>query len=209
MARDVNPELRLRVFPKGVTPDNVSDFLSGVDLYVDGFDFFAFQARERTFAACHAARIPAITAAPIGMGVALLNFIPGGMSFEEYFCLDGVTEREKSVRLLVGLSPAMLHRGYLADSSYVDLAHARGPSTAMACQLCAGVAATEALKILLKRGKVHAAPVGLQFDAYRNTLKRTWRPWGNRNPLQRITIAIARRKYAAMGRSAIPASTPR
>jgi molybdopterin/thiamine biosynthesis adenylyltransferase len=210
MATDINPELDIRIFPKGVGPENVSDFLSGVDLYVDGFDFFAFEARERTFAACHAAGVPAITAAPIGMGVALLNFIPGGMSFEEYFRLDGVTESEKSVRLLVGLSPAMLQRGYVADSSYVDFAQARGPSTAMACQLCAGVAATEALKILLKRGKVHAAPVGLQFDAYRNRLKRTWRPWGNRNPLQRITIAIVRRQLATMGRHAmVSASTPR
>jgi hypothetical protein len=94
----------------------------------------------------------------------------------------------------------MLQRGYVADSSHVDFAQTRGPSTAMACQLCAGVAATEALKILLKRGKVHAAPVGLQFDAYRNKLKRTWRPWGNRNPLQRITIAIVRRQLATMGR---------
>ena len=209
MAKDINPELDIRVFPKGVSPDNVSDFLTGVDLYVDGLDFFAFDARERIFAACHAAGVPAITTAPIGMGVALLNFVPGGMSFEEYFCLDGVAESEKSVRFLVGLSPAMLHRGYLADSSYVDFAQARGPSTAMACQLCAGVAATEALKILLKRGKVYAAPVGMQFDAYRNKLKRTWRPWGNRNPLQRITIAIVRRQLAATGRSAVPASTPR
>jgi hypothetical protein len=30
----------------------------------------------------------------------------------------------------------------------------------MGCQLCAGAAATEALKILLKRGKVLAAPHG-------------------------------------------------
>lgn len=210
MARDVNPDIELGLFRDGVSAANLPAFLSGVDVYVDGLDFFAFDARERTFAACHAAGIPAITAAPLGMGVALLNFMPGKMSFEEYFRLDGVPEMEKCVRFLLGLSPAMLQRGYLADRSFVDFKLRRGPSTAMACQLCAGVAATEALKVLLARGHVDAAPVGLQFDAYRGRLKRTWRPWGNRNPLQRIAIAIARRQIVGMGQTpAAPGPAPR
>lgn len=209
MARDINPDMELRLFNTGVSAENLDEFLAGVDVYVDGLDFFAFEARERTFAVCHARGVPAVTAAPLGMGVALLNFLPGGMSFEEYFRVDGTTENEKRVRFLVGLAPAMLQRGYLVDSSYLDFAKRQGPSTAMACQLCAGVAATEALKILLKRGPLHAAPVGLQFDAYTGKLRRTWRPWGNRNPLQRIAIAIARRQLEKMGRRGpITASPP-
>jgi molybdopterin/thiamine biosynthesis adenylyltransferase len=201
MARDVNPDVELELFDEGVTATNVGRFVAGVDLYVDGLDFFAFDARERTFAACFAAGVPATTVAPLGMGAALLNFLPGRMSFEQYFRLDGVDEGEKMVRFLIGLAPALLQRGYVADRSYVDFANRKGPSTAMACQLCAGIAATEALKILLGRGRVDAAPVGLQFDAYRGKLARTWRPWGNRNPLSRIAIAIARRQLAAMGRA--------
>lgn len=196
MARDINPDVELTLFPQGVKRDNLDAFLKGVDVYVDGLDFFAFEARERTFAACHAARIPATTVAPLGMGAALLNFMPGGMSFEEYFQLEGVDELEKTVRFLVGLSPAMLQRGYLRDRRYVDFAAQRGPSTAMACQLCAGIAATEVLKILLRRGKVHAAPMGVHFDAYRGRVAHTWRPGGNRNPLQRVALAIARRQFA-------------
>ena len=103
------------------------------------------------------------------------------------------------VRFLVGLSPAMLQRRYLADRRYVDFKAQRGPSTAMACQLCAGIVATEVLKILLGRGKVHGAPMAVQFDAYRGRLAHTWRPGGNRNPLQRMAIALARRQLATMG----------
>jgi molybdopterin/thiamine biosynthesis adenylyltransferase len=198
MARAINPTIELEPFPGGVTAGNLDAFLEGVDVYVDGLDFFAFDARERTFAACHAAGIPAISVAPLGMGAALLNFVPGGMSFEGYFRLAGLPEDEKMVRFLVGLSPAMLQRGYLADPSFVDFAGRRGPSTAMACELCAGIAATEALKLLLGRGPVTAAPRGLQFDAYRGRLARTWRPFGNANPLQRAAIAIARRQLARM-----------
>ncbi|MHB1287496.1 MAG: ThiF family adenylyltransferase, partial [Leptospirales bacterium] len=81
MALDINPELDLRIFHNGVTRDNVAEFLEGSDLYVDGMDFFAFQERQSIFSACHRQGIPATTAAPLGMGAALLNFIPGGMSF--------------------------------------------------------------------------------------------------------------------------------
>jgi len=38
----------------------------------------------------------------------------------------------------------------------------------------------------------------MQFDAYRNKLKRTWRPGGNRHPIQRLAIAIGRRQFARM-----------
>ncbi len=143
-------------------------------------------------------RIPAVTAAPLGMGTAVLNFLPGQMSFEEYFCLDGHDENEQAVRFMLGLSPAMLQRPYLVDKSAVDFIARKGPSTINACQLCAGVAATEALKILLGRGTVRAAPHGFQFDAYRNKFVRTWRPGGNRNPLQQIGLMVVRRVLARM-----------
>lgn len=193
MALDINPEIRLNVFAEGVTEGNVGSFLEGVDLYVDGLDFFAFDARALVFAECATRGIPAITVAPLGMGAALLNFMPGGMTFEEYFRWQGCTPHEKALRFLIGLSPAMLQRDYLVDRSAVNLQAQRGPSTPMACTLCAGIAATEALKILLERGRVLAAPRGIQFDAYRNRLATTWRPGGNGNPLQRVTLAIARR----------------
>lgn len=193
-ARDINPELDITGFPEGVTEDTLDAFLDGVDLYIDGLDFFAFEARQKVFAACAAIGIPAVTAAPLGMGTAVLNFLPGGMNFNDYFRLDDGPEAEKPLRFLLGLAPARLQMSYLVDPSTVDLARRKGPSTIMACQLCAGVAATEALKILLGRGSVRAAPKGYHFDAYRNRLALTWRPGGNRNPFQRVLIALAKRK---------------
>lgn len=198
MARDINPTLELEVFPDGVQENNLERFLEGVDLYVDGLDFFAFDARRATFSACARLGIPAITAAPLGIGAAFLYFEPGGMSFEEYFRLEGCDEYEMGLRFLLGLSPAMLQRGYLVDPSRVDLSAGKGPSTIAACQLCSGLVAAESLKVLLGRGRLHAAPHGYQFDAYRNQLVRTWRPGGNANPIQRIGLAIARRQLAKM-----------
>lgn len=196
LALDINPELELQTFPDGIYRDNVNQFLNGVGLYVDGLDFFAVEARRAVFAACAEKGIPAITAAPLGMGAALLCFLPGKMTFEEYFCLDGVPEDEQLLRFLLGLSPAVLQMSYLVDASRVDLKNHKGPSMVMSCELCAGMAASHALKILLNRGKVPAAPRGIHFDAYRNKMALTWRPGGNKNPLQRLGLRIARKRLS-------------
>ncbi len=196
MARDINPDLELAKYPQEIDSTNLDRFLEAVDLYIDGLDFFAVEARRAVFAACADKGIPAITAAPLGMGVALLNFIPGKMTFEEYFRLDGQTTDEQLLRFLLGLSPSMLQMPYLVDRTRVDLEAQKGPSTPMACDLCAGMAATHSLKVLLGRGPVPAAPRGVHFDAYRNRLNHTWRPWGNANPIQRLGLSIARKRLS-------------
>jgi molybdopterin/thiamine biosynthesis adenylyltransferase len=197
MARSINPEVDIRGFGDGVHGGNLAQFLDGVDLYIDGLDFFVLDERQQVFDACAKRGIPALTVAPLGMGAALLVFMPGQMTFEQYFRLGDCPEPEKAARFLAGLSPSMLQLGYLVDPSRVDLAARKGPSTVMACELCAGIAATEALKVLLGRGRVYAAPWGIHFDAYKNRLKRTWRPGGNAHPLQRALIALMRRRFAA------------
>ncbi len=196
LASDINPELNIRKFASGVSADNVEDFLDGCDLYVDGIDFFAMEARRLIFTACARRHIPAVTVAPVGMGAAMLTFMPGSMTFEDYFRLDGHSRDEQQIRLMAGLSPRLLQRNYLADPTVVDFANRKVPSTGMACELCAGMAGTEALKILLGRGRIKPAPHGVHFDAYRHKLVRTWRPWGNANPLQKFLLSCIRKALA-------------
>ncbi|AEG01549.1 ThiF family adenylyltransferase [Methylomonas methanica] len=197
LALDINPELEISTFPAGVHDENIDAFLDGVDLYVDGLDFFALTARRIVFAACAERNIPAITAAPLGMGVSFLCFMPGKMTFEEYFQWEGQTETEQLLRFLVGLSPTALQMTYLADDSRLDIANHKGPSTPMACDLCAGMVGTYALKILLNRGEIVAAPKAVHFDAYKNKCVITWRPGGNSNPLQQLGLLMLRRKIQA------------
>lgn len=192
LARDINPEINVRLFPQGVTSDNVDDFLKDVDVYVDGLDFFALPARRMVFAKCRDKGIPALTAAPLGMGVAFLYFSPTGMSFENYFKVEGQEQQEQYARFIAGLSPAMMNRDYLVAPEAVNFQEKRGPSTIMACDLCAGVMGTSVLKVLLKRGDIKAAPWGMHFDAYHQRLKHTWRPFGNANPLQQLLLKFIR-----------------
>jgi molybdopterin/thiamine biosynthesis adenylyltransferase len=197
MAREINPDLEFQTYERGLEAANVESFIRGADVYVDGLDFFAFDIRALTFETCRDLGVPAVTAAPLGMGAALLNFTPNGMAFEDYFGWQGQTDEERAIRFMIGLAPRLLH-DYLADPSRVNLERREGPSTVMACQMCAGFAATEVLKFILGRGKILAAPRSLQYDAYRNKLVTTWRPGGNRNPVQRVMLAVARRRLAAL-----------
>ena len=194
MAHDINPDIDIRVFDQGLDAGNLDAFLKDGNVYLDGLDFFALPMRRLVFARCRAMGMPAVTVAPLGMGAAVLNFVPNGMSFDDYFQFEGQSEDEQALRFLVGLSPSMMQMSYLIDRTRVDLAQRRGPSTAIAVQLCSGVAAAQVLKLVLNRGKVIAAPRGLHFDAYRNQLRRTWRPGGNRNPMQRLLLGVAKRR---------------
>ena len=211
MARRIDPELRLGGFPEGLTEANLDAFLDGTDLVLDGLDFFLLDIRARLFDRCAERGIPVVTAAPLGMGTALLTFLPDGPRFEDYFRLAGLSPERRQVNFLAGLAPRGLHRPYLMDPSRVDFASGAGPSTVMGCELCAGVAATEALKLLLGRGPVRAVPRYQHFDAYRGRWVRGWLPGGNGNPLQALRCRIGYRvfhRFGELARSARPEQGP-
>lgn len=205
-ARDINPNVRIRTFPNGVTPENIDEFLAGVDVFVDGFDFFELGVRAKVFARCRELGIPAMTAAPVGMGTAYLVFMPDGMSFDEYFCLSGYPPEKQYVNFLLGVAPAGLHAQYLVDPSRADLENKRAPSTIMGVTLCAGVVGAQVVKIILSRGPIKAAPWSHHFDAYRNKFKRQYIRGGNRHPLQRLKRQIGYRRFAKI--AAQPAPKP-
>lgn len=197
MALAINPEIKIKIFPEGVTTANMADFFSGVDAYIDGLDFFAFKIRKEVFQYCYEKNIPATTVGPIGMGAALINFIPGKMSFNEYFqWKDGDSDLELAIKFLIGLTPKAPHRHYVVDPTAMNFKARKGPSTPMGCELSAGVAGTEILKILLNRGPIRAAPHSFTFDAFNNKVFHTYLPWGNRGPLQRLKFFLAKKKMS-------------
>ncbi len=179
---DINPEASLKSFPEGVYAHNVDEFLDGVDLYVDSLDFFAIEARIAVFKACAEKSIPAITAAPLGMGTAFLCFKPGEMTFEEYFGMEGKSQNEQFLRFYLGLAPASLQSHYLVDPTRLNLAEKRGPSTIVGCTMSAGVAGAYAVKILLDRGELICAPKGMHWDPYMNKMEHTCIEDGHLNP---------------------------
>lgn len=198
-ARAINPDVQLRDFREAISAINVDAFLDGVDVFIDGIDFFALQARRSVFQEARRRGIWAVTAGPIGFSTAWLVFDPRGMSFDDYFDFhDGMDPVEEIAAFAVGLAPRATHLRYL-DLSAVDPQSGRGPSVGLACQLCAGVAAAEVVKILLGRGSLRPVPHYSQFDAYRQILRTGRLAWGNRHPLQRLKRWYLSRRLRSLG----------
>jgi molybdopterin/thiamine biosynthesis adenylyltransferase len=197
MVLDINPSCELRGFSNGLTVDNVDEFLTGVDVVLDGLDYFAVDARKLMYKKTYERNIPVVAAGPIGCSAALLVFLPGKMTWHDYFAMDlAKTSIEQYVLFAIGTAPRATQMRYL-DRRYVSLKDKIGPSLSLAVELCAGVAAAETLKILLKRGTVYPAPYYQQFDAYRCTLARGKLRWGNRGPIQRLKFRLFRKMLRA------------
>ncbi|MGQ8364380.1 ThiF family adenylyltransferase [Glaciecola sp. 1036] len=195
VALDINPESTIQSFKDGVNPENVDSFLDGVDCYVDGLDFFALEARILVYQKCQEKGIPVFIAAPIGMGVAMLNFLPGSMSYDQYFNFSAVeTLEEKLVLFMVGLSPSLIQMKYLVYPEGANFKAQKTPSTIAGVKLCGGVVASNVLKFLTNRGEIIKAPYAMHFDAYLNKLVKTKCAFGNKGPLQQLKYRIAKSK---------------
>ena len=191
-ARQINPHLEIRTFPQGLTPENLDDFLSGLHVVVDGLDFFALDIRRALFARARTLGIPVITAAPLGFTSSVLVFTPEAMSFDDYFAItDDLPRRERLLRFGVGLAPRGLHLSQM-DKSRISLDHGRGPSLNIACQLCAVLAATEAVRIITGRPGLKAAPWSLQVDPLGGKARRARLRRGNSSLTQRAKLWYVR-----------------
>lgn len=191
---DINPNCSIKKFPDGINEKNFESFLANVDVYVDGLDFFVLEVRQILFEHCRSLCIPAITAAPLGMGVSFLCFTKDSMTFDDYFVFSKAKdENDKAIRFLLGLSPFMLQKEYLVDKTRANFKEKRGPSTPFSVKLCSGVIGTNTVKLLLGRGEVVTAPKALHFDTYTNRLRVSHLRWGNNGVLQKIKHRIARK----------------
>lgn len=197
MARDINPYAEVDVFPNGVTLENLDAFLSGVQVYIDGIDFFEIEIRRAVFKRCRELGIYALTAAPLGFGATLQVFAPGGMTFDDYFGIsDGMPYMEKIAAFAAGLAPRPYHIKYL-DLSRVSLARKTGPAVSPACTLASSLIATETVKIITGKGVVRPVPHYLQFDMLRNKFKSGYLLWGGKNPLQILMRKMILKKATA------------
>jgi molybdopterin/thiamine biosynthesis adenylyltransferase len=191
MAHDINPNVNIKVFEEGLTQRNAYDVICDADVFLDGIDFYAFEAKQYAFAVCDEMKVPALTAAPIGMGVSFMAFMPGVMSFEQYFKIKDEAPRHKAIKFLSRISPPMYAWKYLAEKSAFDPNKKSAPSLVLGCEMANAYLCTQVLKILLGRGEVIAAPASVHFDAYLNKFKIIRRV----NPLYRwILYSYMKRK---------------
>jgi molybdopterin/thiamine biosynthesis adenylyltransferase len=199
MIQSINPEADIQIVPKGVSEENVEEFVKDAQLVADGIDFFSIEARRQLFAAAWREGIPALTAAPLGFSSTLHVFAPGGMSFDRYFDLhENQDAMDQLVNFLAGLAPKALHSPYM-DLSTVDPKSGRGPSSIIATQMAASLVAAEAVRIILGRGPSLLAPHYLQIDSYRQTVRKGYLRNGNRSWSQQFKRRLLKNRLCRMG----------
>lgn len=199
-AMNINPYLDIRTFPEGVEKQNLEVFLEGVDVVVDGIDFFNFDARRMVFNRAREMGIPVVTAGPLGYSAAMLVFMPNqGMGFDEYFDIhDEMTSEEKLLSFMIGLAPKATHRHYI-DPRRIDFEEHRGPSLGAGCVNCASTAATEVIRLLLGKNGLRPAPHYCQYDPHIRRFHQGYLLLGNRNPLQKLKLRAMKRGMLKSG----------
>ncbi len=194
MARAINPEVSIRVFPEEIRETNLDAFLTGCNVVVDGLDFFRIDIRRLLFRRARELNLFVITCGPLGFGVATLIFSPQGPSFDEFMAIDDrMPTLEQLARFAVGLAPAGLHLPYMSPS-HVRFREGRGPSSIVGVNSCAAVAAAEVFNLLLKRHQPWCVPRYAQFDPFQRSYRKGTLWGGNRHPLQRLKLWYVKRR---------------
>lgn len=196
----INPNADIELFDEPIHQDNAHRFVLGADIVLDGIDFFSLHARRALFNAAYEQGIPAMTAAPLGFSATLQTYMPcAGVSFDAYFDFkpkDG--SAEQLTKFFVGLAPKALQRDYM-DMRAVDISKKAGPSSILGTQMAASLIGGEVIRIALERGKPLSAPWYRQFDAYRQVWVKHYLWGGNRNPMQRIKLAMVKHAFQKTG----------
>ncbi|MDC0609968.1 ThiF family adenylyltransferase [Vibrio sp.] len=196
MAQDIHPGVQITQFPNGIQPDNVDEFVKSADVIVDAIDFFSMPARLLLYRTARKHNKPVVFSAPLGFSGTLNVFVPGGMTFEQYFDIsDDMPLFDQLIAFAVGIAPWGTHWRYM-DTSKVDSADHAGPSLSCACNIATGMLTSEVLIILLGKREPMAAPNYMQFDTFSCQYRKGKLRWGNRGPLQRLKRMLAARKFA-------------
>jgi len=194
---DINPDANVKVFETGVQPDTIQQFLEDVDVVIDSLDFYCFKERFLLYEAARNKGLWVLTAPPLGFGFTLLCFDPKGMTFEDYFNFNpSDSEFELAVSLIAGIAPRAHMLKYL-DQSSISLGKHQLPSVSPAPFIIAGVIATSACNILLRKVKPVSVPTVIQYDALLNAYKKHYFIWGMKGPLQQLKKIILRYKLKA------------
>ncbi|HTL48008.1 MAG TPA: ThiF family adenylyltransferase [Verrucomicrobiae bacterium] len=208
MILSINPTAKIEMFPKGIDAGNIDAFLEGVDLVLDGIDFYALEAKLLLFKASREKGIAAITSCPLGFGASLMVFQSGGMSFEDYLDLrPEMTPEDRQFALAFGLSPTPLCLRYMNNRAS-DLSSGRAASVVPGLMLVGALAASEAVKCLTGKGKVLSAPHVYQTDLLTQKTVRKYYPGGMKHPLMKLKKGIILKFFLPRKKAASETASP-
>ena len=196
--KDINPSADIRLFDVAIGADNVDEFLADVDVVIDALDIFAMDARRIIYRRARELGIPVLFTAPIGFSTAMFLFSPDSIDCDTFFGFsDEMSNNELVLYFIAGIGGVGPHLKYM-DVTKIDPTTGGAPSVGMACNIGAGMVATEVVNWMLKRRPVKATPWFMHFDPYAHHYKQHYRWLGARNPIQRLRMKVLRKMVPAL-----------
>lgn len=198
MAIDINPNCKIELYTEGINESSIDSFLEDCDVVVDCIDFFCLSARVLLHTHARKAAKSIYMSAPMGLSATIIGFSPNSISFHEYFDITDEDDKYTNIlKFLIGISPKATHRDYV-DFSPERIARMRtGPSIASAVNLGVSLLTTEVLMEITKKRPNLYAPYTIQIDNFHHQLKKVHLRMGNKGPIQRFKIHVAKKLYAS------------
>lgn len=158
LARSINPDVELELFPEGVDGDNLERFLAGADLHVGVIDAEkGAEVKAKAPGLIQKHGLPMFTCGAVGFGSVLVGHEPGGMMPEEFWRL--VKEKSSGGGLLPSLLEEFFNRPVMERIAR-GMASGKAPTTAIGCLAANALLACEVLVCLLRgTGLVDREPV--------------------------------------------------
>lgn len=167
LIKDINPAAKIKVFPKGVSEKNLSDFLDGVTLVADEMEFTMHWLGVMLARACRKRNIPVVMGFNVGFGCLVTSFSAKGRTLESVLGLSAAMSMTE-----IKAANVPLRRWVPRIPSYVDPAvltkvqngELDAPSVVIGVDIAAGATATEAFNHITGRRQPVLAPKVLWVD---------------------------------------------
>lgn len=177
--QEINPDIKISLFTDGITRENTSEFVQGVDLVIDETEFTMQSLAVMLAREARAQDIPNLTALNIGFGAVVTTYHPRGpilekrLGFTKDTPLDEIDQTESKVDRWLPYLPSY---GDLKVLEKVASGEKSAPSIAPGVAIAAAAGSTQAVLNLLEGGNNHRkkpvyAPKAQVYDVMNGTAK--------------------------------------
>ena len=169
--KEINPSLKLDLYPDGINEKNIADFLNGANLAVEEIEFFSFKERALFHREARKLGLYSMTAHSIGFGSPLFVFDPKGMSFEEFYKMPASEKEMASYQFPLERAVIEVPK-YASNEMIMKVLEGASaiPTVSVGCSLAASLLTTETALIILNKRKPIVVPKCLRIDLFEQTL---------------------------------------
>lgn len=147
LAREINPEVELELFPEGVTSDNFERFLEGSDIHVGVIDWEKGEdVKAMAPGLLKRFNLPVFSAMVFGFGAIMIAHHPEAMMPDEFW---GLMNKRSTGQ---GFPSVISHRfgSTVTERTYNTMKTGKIPSTSVAGAFAGAILASEVMAYLLR-----------------------------------------------------------